>query len=358
MCSPPPPRATPRTAATSSRAAEQICGAPIELLSGSARRELSALGVISGFTSRTASSATSAAAARADRRATATSRRRHHPAARRPALQDASERLAEEGRRRSCARRSAGAEPLRRPQGPLLLRRRRHLALARPAAHDADAAIRCTSCTTTRSPAERGAATSAAWSQRVDTETLSQGSTASRGPPPAARLWRLVLEEIIRAGKPTRRRRSRRWACARACSIQLLTPGARSRDPLIVGGATSSTSCARARPRHGEELLRLDRPASWRRRPRRDRRREARCAMPPACSPTSAGGRIPDYRGEQSLNIIAHAAFVGIDHPGRAYLALANSSAMRGSERREVSPRLRELADDAHAGPRPRARRR
>ena len=32
----------------------------------------------------------------------------------------------------------------------------------------------------------------------------------------------------------------------------------------------------------------------------------------------------PDYRGVQSHNIIAHAAFCGIDHPGRLYLATAN----------------------------------
>jgi exopolyphosphatase/guanosine-5'-triphosphate,3'-diphosphate pyrophosphatase len=31
----------------------------------------------------------------------------------------------------------------------------------------------------------------------------------------------------------------------------------------------------------------------------------------------------PDYRGEQSLNLIAHSDLVGIDHPGRVFLALA-----------------------------------
>ncbi|KQZ62955.1 exopolyphosphatase [Rhizobium sp. Root149] len=32
----------------------------------------------------------------------------------------------------------------------------------------------------------------------------------------------------------------------------------------------------------------------------------------------------PDYRGLQALNLIAHSSLVGITHPGRAYLALAN----------------------------------
>lgn len=32
----------------------------------------------------------------------------------------------------------------------------------------------------------------------------------------------------------------------------------------------------------------------------------------------------PEYRGTQSLNIIAHASLIGVDHPGRVYIALAN----------------------------------
>ena len=52
----------------------------------------------------------------------------------------------------------------------------------------------------------------------------------------------------------------------------------------------------------------------------------------------------PDYRGEQSMNIIAHGAFVSIDHPGRAYLALAVYFRHAGLSETELSPRLRELA--------------
>lgn len=52
----------------------------------------------------------------------------------------------------------------------------------------------------------------------------------------------------------------------------------------------------------------------------------------------------PEYRGEQSLNLIAHAAFIGIDHPGRAYLALANFYRHEGLIDEVLSPRIRELA--------------
>ena len=52
-----------------------------------------------------------------------------------------------------------------------------------------------------------------------------------------------------------------------------------------------------------------------------------------------------DYRGEQSLNIIAHGGFTAIDHPGRACLALAMFYRHLGLVMDdELSPRLRELA--------------
>jgi exopolyphosphatase/guanosine-5'-triphosphate,3'-diphosphate pyrophosphatase len=51
----------------------------------------------------------------------------------------------------------------------------------------------------------------------------------------------------------------------------------------------------------------------------------------------------PEYRGEQSLNLIANAAFIGIDHPGRAYLALANFYRHEGLIDEALSPRIREL---------------
>ncbi|MGH6664279.1 MAG: exopolyphosphatase, partial [Pseudolabrys sp.] len=52
----------------------------------------------------------------------------------------------------------------------------------------------------------------------------------------------------------------------------------------------------------------------------------------------------PDYRGEQSMNIVAHGAFVSVDHPGRAYLALAVYFRHAGLNEEDLSPRLRELA--------------
>ncbi len=43
-----------------------------------------------------------------------------------------------------------------------------------------------------------------------------------------------------------------------------------------------------------------------------------------ACLLSDIGWRInPDFRGEQSLSVIAHSAMAGIDHPGRVFIALS-----------------------------------
>lgn len=66
-----------------------------------------------------------------------------------------------------------------------------------------------------------------------------------------------------------------------------------------------------------------------------------------ACLLSDIGWRAhPDYRGEQSLNVIAHAALAGIDHPGRLFLALSAYFRHAGpgeSAPDELSSRLKAL---------------
>lgn len=52
----------------------------------------------------------------------------------------------------------------------------------------------------------------------------------------------------------------------------------------------------------------------------------------------------PDYRGSQALNMISNAAFVGIDHPGRAYIALANFFRHEGVANSVPDPELAAIA--------------
>jgi exopolyphosphatase/guanosine-5'-triphosphate,3'-diphosphate pyrophosphatase len=52
----------------------------------------------------------------------------------------------------------------------------------------------------------------------------------------------------------------------------------------------------------------------------------------------------PDYRGEKALGLIAQSSFVGVDHPGRAYLALAVYYYHERTLLGEFSPALNKLA--------------
>lgn len=64
-----------------------------------------------------------------------------------------------------------------------------------------------------------------------------------------------------------------------------------------------------------------------------------------ACLLADIGWRAhPEYRGTQSLNIISHAAFTGVDHPGRAFIALATMFRHEGVFEDGVSPEMRALA--------------
>lgn len=66
-----------------------------------------------------------------------------------------------------------------------------------------------------------------------------------------------------------------------------------------------------------------------------------------ACLLSDIGWRAhPDYRGEQSLNIISNASFVGLDHASRAYLAAAVFYRHEGVREGALSPVIRELFTD------------
>jgi exopolyphosphatase/guanosine-5'-triphosphate,3'-diphosphate pyrophosphatase len=122
----------------------------------------------------------------------------------------------------------------------------------------------------------------------------------------------------------------------------LLKPKERTRDPLISAAADLNVLRSRS-PHHGEELIEwTDRFMASSGLSENAEERRLRHA---ACLLGDIGWRAhPDYRGEQSMNIIAHGAFVSIDHPGRAYLALSVYFRHAGLSEEELSPRLRELA--------------
>lgn len=176
---------------------------------------------------------------------------------------------------------------------------------------------------------------------RVDTETLSKIEVVNAARRPLLAYAALVLESLVRVIKPKDVVFSV-LGVREGLLYELLNTRERARDPLISAAADLNMLRSRS-PRHGEELIAwtdafiessgLDETADER------RLRHAACLL------GDIGWRAhPDYRGEQSMNIIAHGAFVSIDHPGRAYLALAVYFRHAGLSETELSPRLRELA--------------
>jgi len=65
------------------------------------------------------------------------------------------------------------------------------------------------------------------------------------------------------------------------------------------------------------------------------------------CLVSDVGWRVhPDYRGEQSINIIDNAAFAGIDHPGRAFIALTLFLRHEGLKKKQTVTQLRGLMSE------------
>jgi exopolyphosphatase / guanosine-5'-triphosphate,3'-diphosphate pyrophosphatase len=178
--------------------------------------------------------------------------------------------------------------------------------------------------------------------RRVDVETLSNIEIIASARRPLLPYAALVLEYILRIGKP-------RQVVFSALGVRegllysLLKARDQEKDPLIEAARNLNRLRSRS-PRHGEELI------EWTDRfmasSGLDENAEERRLRHAACLLADIGWRAhPDYRGEQSLNVIAHGGFSGIDHAGRAYLALAVFYRHVGLVvDDELSPRLRELA--------------
>jgi exopolyphosphatase/guanosine-5'-triphosphate,3'-diphosphate pyrophosphatase len=175
---------------------------------------------------------------------------------------------------------------------------------------------------------------------RRDLDSLDSIDVVSRNRRALLPYGAVVLEQVIKAMKPSEVVMSA-LGVREGLLYDLLDAEEKAKDPLMV--ACEELAFLRSRsPRHVHELapwsemvfkvIGLDETAE------EMRLRRAACLL------TDIGWRAhPEYRGEQSLNLIAHAAFIGIDHPGRAYLALANFYRHEGLIDEQLSPRIREL---------------
>ncbi len=176
---------------------------------------------------------------------------------------------------------------------------------------------------------------------RRDAESLDSIEAVSKNRRALLPYGAIVLEQLIRVMKPSEVVLSA-LGVREGLLYDLLSEEEKAEDPLIA--ASEELAVLRSRsPGHARELgpwsgqaltaMGFDETED-----------EARLRVA-ACLLADIGWRgHPDYRGEQSLNLISHGAFVGIDHPGRAYLALANYYRHEGLVDENISSRIRELA--------------
>src|SRR5262249_56757521 len=155
---------------------------------------------------------------------------------------------------------------------------------------------------------------------RVDPEMLSQIEVVTDARRPLLAYAALVLENLVRIARP-------KDVVVSALGVRegllysMLDAEERNKDPLLA--AASQLNVLRSRsPAHGEELI------EWTDRfmtsSGLDETADERPPRPAACLLADIGWRAhPDYRGEQSLNIIAHAAFVAGGHPRATLLSPA-----------------------------------
>jgi exopolyphosphatase/guanosine-5'-triphosphate,3'-diphosphate pyrophosphatase len=178
--------------------------------------------------------------------------------------------------------------------------------------------------------------------KRVDPETLSNIDVIAAARRPLLGYAAVVLSRLIRVIRPD-------CVVISALGVRegllysLLRDREKEKDPLIAAARNINLLRSRS-PQHGEELMAwtdaLMKSSGIAETANERRLRHAACLV------ADIGWRThPDYRGEQSLNLIAHADFVALDHVGRAYLALAVYFRHVGiTHDEELSPRLRELA--------------
>ncbi|HMK41825.1 MAG TPA: exopolyphosphatase [Methyloceanibacter sp.] len=152
----------------------------------------------------------------------------------------------------------------------------------------------------------------------------------------------LVLERLVKQMKP-RAVVVSVFGIREGLLYSLLTEQEKRRDPLIA----ACEDLARQRSRSLDSAYEL---CFWTdaifRAPGPTETPEQRRLRHAACLLSDIGWRAhPDYRGAQSLNLVAHGDFVGVDHPGRAFLALTVYYRNEGLVRDELSQRLIELVD-------------
>ena len=156
--------------------------------------------------------------------------------------------------------------------------------------------------------------------EQMDSDTIGDIDVVSTARRPLLAYGAIVLDEIIHRAKP-------KDIILSAAGVRegmlydRLSPAERAIDPLIAGSRDLESIFARA-PGYGDELI------SWvdgfMSSSSIDETEEEIRLRHAACLLSDIAWRShPEYRAQRALNVVTQGQFVSIDHPGRAFLALA-----------------------------------
>ncbi len=175
--------------------------------------------------------------------------------------------------------------------------------------------------------------------ERVDTDTLVSIESVNAARRPLLAYGAVVLDEIIRKAAPAQIMISA-TGVREGLLYELLDRDQRRQDPLIAAAVEFNTLFSRS-PGHGEDLF--DWSDVFMRSTHLDESAEERRLRHVACLLADVNWRAhPDYRSEESLNLVENVSFMGVDHAGRAFLALTAAYRYQGLDQ-AVSPQLRTL---------------
>ena len=174
-------------------------------------------------------------------------------------------------------------------------------------------------------------------------ENIKMAEVVSKQRRPLVPIGAVVLEQVLIAMKAERLMFSA-TGVREGLLHEKLSPQMQAKDPVIEAARELCELRARS-PQHAIELIdwtdELFRELQIEETANETRLRHAACLL------SDIGWRAhPDYRGEQSLNIISNASFVGLDHASRAYLAAAVFYRHQGLREGALSQVIRELFTD------------
>jgi len=152
----------------------------------------------------------------------------------------------------------------------------------------------------------------------------------------------VLLQEIIKIMKPDKIVFSA-VGVREGYLYSLLPEKTQKADPLITAAEEMAVLRARS-PVHARELIQWSKQAfkmfGMKETEEESRYRKAACLLADITWRSH-----PDYRGDQALNLISNASFVGVDHPGRAYLALSSYYRHEGLVNDDARPPIGMVAD-------------